>query len=378
MVHPAEQVSQELNLAATQDPRRDSTLERAKQNELGMFSTRRTMRPSKPEYLWRNPGAADGFEYGVSLHSHTTHSKENLEFIPQYARKSKFLGKVMDIAEWQYRSRANREMDFSKAYWTPPLSPRMATDLETSQIREKLGLPGMVSLTDHDNCEAGLEARSIVTEMNAFTRQPEAPRLLELLAALNEQPDVLVVLNHPLWDEGLVGAGPHARLLETFLKQYGGWIHALELNGLRSQEENDRVLEVAAQCGLPAISGGDRHGREPNANVNLTRARTFAEFVYEVRQEQLSTVVFMPQYREPLRLRQFETAWDILRYDQDRDDARNSWCDRVFYSPDPGITHPLSFYFGERGPKLLLPFLAVMHLLEKPAVRPVLRMALSD
>jgi hypothetical protein len=365
------------------------------------------MQHTKPEYLWRNPGAADGFACGVSLHSHTTHSKENLEFIPQYARKSRFLGKVMDIAEWQYRSRAHREIDFSLAYWTPPLSPRMAIDLETRQIREKLSLPGIVSLTDHDNCEAGLEvdgiasiewtipcapsffhlgihnlprhiARAITGEMNDYTANPQPPRLEELLAGLNDLQDVLVVVNHPLWDEGLVGAANHSHLLETFLQRYGRWIHALELNGLRSQEENDRVLEVALRYDLPAISGGDRHGREPNGNVNLTCACTFAEFVQEVRQEKLSTVLFMPQYREPLRMRQFEVAWDILRYDDERDDARNFWCDRVFYSPEPGITRPISYYFGQTGPKLLLPFLAVMHLLEKPAVRPVLRMALTD
>ena len=394
MVHSAERVLKELNLSGTE-------------KQPAFFSMRGVMRRAEPEYLWRNPAAADGFEYGVSLHSHTTHSQENLEFIPQYARKSRFLGKVMDIAEWQYRSRAHREIDFSLAYWTPPLSPRMAIDLETRQIREKLGLPSMVSLTDHDNCEAGIEvdglvsiewtipwapsffhmgvhnlsrqsARSLVAGMNAFTAEPQPAKLIELLDALNERADVLLVLNHPLWDEGLVGAENHSQLLETFLQTYGRWLHALELNGLRSQEENDRVVEVALRYQLPIISGGDRHGREPNANVNLTRARTFAEFVYEVREEQQSTVLFMPQYREPLRLRQFETAWDILRYDEQRDDARNNWCDRVFYSPEPGITRPISYYFGQRGPKLLLPFLAVMHLLEKPAVRPVLRMALSD
>ncbi len=365
------------------------------------------MRHTQREYLWRNPKAAEGFACGVSLHSHTSHSKENLEFIPQYARKSRFLGKVMDIAEWQYRSRAGREIDFSLAYWTPPLSPRMAMDLETGQLRDKLGLEGFVSLTDHDNCEAGLEvegivslewtipfapsffhlgihnlprqmARSLAAEMNAFTANPQAPRLVELLAALNEQQDVLVVLNHPLWDEGLVGLDNHTQLLETFLQRYGYWIHALELNGLRSEDENERVMDVASRYDLPAISGGDRHGREPNANVNLTHARRFDEFVNEVRREKLSTVLFMPQYREPLRMRQFETAWDILRYDNDRDDNRNNWCDRVFYTPEPGLTRPLSFYFGETGPKLLIPFLAVMHLLEKPAVRPVLRMALGD
>jgi hypothetical protein len=273
-------------------------------------------------------------------------------------------------------------------------------ELESAQIR-KLGLAPLVSLSDHDNCEAGLEAgspvsiewtlpcppsffhlgvhnlpaddaRAIVAEMNAYTANPRPLRLAELLGMLNSFPDVLLVLNHPLWDEGLIGEARHAALLETLLARYGRSIHALEVNGLRPAAENERVTALAARIGLPVISGGDRHGREPNANVNLTKARSFAEFVHEVRCERISEVLYMPQYREMLPMRQFETAWDILR-----DDDRSSWCDRVFYRSLDEVTRPLSFYFGSRGPGILMPFLAVMHLLEKPAVRPVLRLALG-
>ena len=364
------------------------------------------MRQTKVDYIWRNPDAARGFAYGVSLHSHTTFSRESLEFIPKYARMSRLLGRVMDLAEWQYRSRTGTTLDFSRAYWTPPLSPRMAVDVETRQI-EKLGMPAIVSLSDHDNCEAGFavdgpisiewtvpcapsffhlgvhnlpraHVRSLTAEMNAFTNSPQPARLLELLATLNGYNDVLVVLNHPLWDEGLIGQTNHDRLLTSFLQQYGRYIHALELNGLRSHEENQRVMEVAAAFDLPAISGGDRHGREPNANVNLTRASSFAEFAQEVRQDRLSVVLYMPQYREPLRMRQFETAWDVLRHDSERDDGRYSWCDRVYFRTQEGPIRPISFFFGQKGPGILLPFLAIMHLLEKPAVRPVLRAALGE
>jgi hypothetical protein len=336
----------------------------------------------------------------VSLHSHTSHSRESLEFIPQYARRSKFLGKVIDLAQWQYHSQTGNRIDFGSAYWTPPLAPDMALELESEQIR-KLGLTPLVSLSDHDNCEAGLDtgspvsiewtlpcppsffhlgvhnlpapqARAITADMNAYTASPQPARLEEMLAMLNDFPDVLLVLNHPLWDEGLIGAEQHAALLETFLQRHCHRIHALELNGLRPAAENERVAALAARVGLPAVSGGDRHGREPNANLNLTRASSFAEFVHEVRRQHLSEVLYMPQYREMLPMRQFETAWDILR-----DDERSKWCERVYFKNEEGVTRPLSFYFGSRGPGILVPFLAVMHLLEKPAVRPVLRLALG-
>ncbi len=356
---------------------------------------------------WEHPGLAKGFTHGVSLHSHTSYSHESLEFIPKYARRSRFLGPVMDLAEWQYRARTGNELDCSQAYWTPPLTPLAAVRLEAAQIRTEFQLPAMVSLTDHDDCRAGMDtdglisiewtipfapsffhlgvhnlpkliAERIVAEMKAYTAHPNPDRLPELLAAPNGRGDVLMVLNHPLWDEGLIGSSEHARLAQTFLRRFSPWIHALELNGLRSMAENQRVVALADAFGLPAISGGDRHGREPNANINLTRASTFAEFVNEIRQDKISDIVYMPQYREPLRLRQFETAWDILRYDSDREDGCKSWCDRVFFTCERGLTRPLSFFFGEAGPKILLPFLATMHLLEKPAMRPVLRAALGD
>ncbi len=42
------------------------------------------------------------------------------------------------------------------------------------------------------------------------------------------------------------------------------------------------------------ISGGDRHGVEPNANINLTNATSFTEFVHEIRRQKKSNVLFMP------------------------------------------------------------------------------------
>src|SRR5215468_12767858 len=51
------------------------------------------------------------------------------------------------------KAKSGFQVDLTKTYWTPPLSPRMAFDLESGQISE-LGLHPLVSITDHDNIEA--------------------------------------------------------------------------------------------------------------------------------------------------------------------------------------------------------------------------------
>jgi hypothetical protein len=47
-------------------------------------------------------------------------------------------------------------VDFRRVYWTPPLSAREVYRLETAQIEQQLHMAPLVSLTDHDNIEAGL------------------------------------------------------------------------------------------------------------------------------------------------------------------------------------------------------------------------------
>ena len=48
-----------------------------------------------------------------------------------------------------------KRVDFARAYWTPPLTPASAVRLEREQIGA-LGLAPIVSLTDHDDIEAGV------------------------------------------------------------------------------------------------------------------------------------------------------------------------------------------------------------------------------
>ena len=118
---------------------------------------------------------------------------------------------------------------------------------------------------------------------------------------------MLVVFNHPWWDLADVGAETHTAMLYHFLRAHRDRLHALELNGYRSQAENDRVRMLAAEAELPVISGGDRHGCAPNALLNLTTATTFAEFADEVR-DGCSRVLIMPEYRQHLLLRTLASA----------------------------------------------------------------------
>lgn len=370
------------------------------------------MKSTQLRFLWDNSAAARPFRSGVSLHSHTMHSHEEISFLPKYAYRVPLVAQAVRRQERVYREQWGRELDYSRVYWTPPLPPREAFALERSQL-ERLGLGAFVSLTDHDEIEACLQlqvldsaqpvpvstewtvpfgpsfihlgvhnlppqfSRALVAEMAAYTNRPSARALRDLLTALNSCRDVLVVHNHPLWDEAGIGTAQHLEMVRTFLWDHGSHIHALELNGLRPWSENRAVCAIARERGHPLISGGDRHGCEPNANVNLTNAATFSEFVEEIRFDGVSHVLFMPQYREGRRLRYVETMWDILR-DYPEHPNRVRWSDRIFYRQPGGADAPVSAFWTRGDPDVLRCFKAVIELFQRPSVRSVLRLALSE
>ncbi len=372
------------------------------------------MRTTNLCLLWRERSAPKQFRTGVSLHSHTWHSRESLGSLPRYTAAVPLLAHVIRQQERQYLAATGRRVDFSKAYWTPPLAPREAYDLEKRQMEKDLDVTGLVSLTDHDSIEAGSglavieqlcpipvsvewtvptgptffhigvhnlppqRARSIMADLAAYTKLPSQTRLGELLTALDELDETLVVLNHPLWDESSIGAVEHAQMLGRFLERYSDRIHALELNGLRSWKENAGVRWVAEHSGHPLISGGDRHGCEPNATLNLTNAATFGEFVAEIRQDKMSDVLFMPQYREALRLRILETIWDVVRDYPDGAIGRRRWSGRVFYQLEDGSVQPLSAILRGDGPWPVRYFLQGLRVVKSDQLRGALRLAFAD
>jgi len=343
---------------------------------------------------------------GVCLHGHTMHSEECLSFLPRYLHHVPGVSQIVS----RYEGGPRPAVDFSRAYWTPPLTPASALRVERQQIA-KLGLRPMVSLTDHDNIEAGLAlqvtadsrevpvsvewtvpyersilhlgihnlppgaARTWMSVMSVYTAAPDERLLPGILSELAGNPEVLIVLNHPFWLEEGVQEADHPRALARVLRECIRWFHAFELNGTRRWAENAKVLELARAHSRPVISGGDRHACEPAACLNLTDARSFAEFVAEIRGGQ-SSVVFMPHYWEPMPIRMLEASWDILRPYPEYP-GRERWIDRIFYRAEDGTPQPLSVIWRERVPLLVRPVTGLVQFLAAPGVRGALRFLLS-
>jgi hypothetical protein len=338
------------------------------------------------------------FRSAVSLHAHTSYSREVLADLPRYLVQIPFVG-----------SRVERELrtecavDFSKGWWHPPVDAGEVFASESAQITDRLELAPLVSVTDHDDLRAGLDlqhggaagrapvsfewsvpygpgyfhlgvhnlaaadATDWFARLSAFTEAPEPARLPALLDDLHACPEVLVVFNHPCWDLAGVGPATHGAMLLHFLRAHRGRLHALELNGYRSQAENDRVRALASDVELPVISGGDRHGCAPNALLNLTTATSFAEFVEEIR-DGCSRVLIMPEYRQHLLLRTLASASDVMRHYPWRPE-RQHWTDRVTYEAD-GVK-PLSNVWPGGGPFWVRSSVRVLHLLTSPLLRPM-------
>ncbi len=341
------------------------------------------MAGSQISYLWSNPRAAEGFASGVSLHSHTSQSKETLDFLASLGNRSQLIRKLMRVCERRAMERYGFKLDYAAAYWTPPLTPRLAFDLERKQI-EKLDVNPLVSISDHDNIIAPMLLRTVASarhipvsvEWSApffgpdggceqsfhlgvhnlpsdtgaewmrtfeeFTANPSNARLTEILSALHALPNVLIIFNHPLWDLYLIGEQKHRVYVDEFMVQNGQFMHALELNGLRIWEENRAVKRMAAQHGKLLISGGDRHGIEPNANINLSNATSFTEFVHEVRYEGVSNLLFMPQYAEPWKHRILQSTLDAIRDYPEFPQGSRRWDERVYHPDLHGVVRPIS------------------------------------
>jgi len=379
------------------------------------------MSQSSISYLWREPQAARGFTTGVSLHSHTNQSRETLDFIAELSRDWKLLQPVMRWAERRSCRLSGIRPDYAHSYWTPPLTPRLAFDLESSQIENKLQLPALVSLTDHDDIQAPLLLRSVpsarhipisvewtvpfyesafhigvhnlpsaigrqwMDRLRAFTVLPVAgrnPQLLrELMAELDEIPNVLIVFNHPMWDLYRIGKERHDVLVNEFLAVYGQYIHALELNGLRDWKENREAAELAGRWNQLTISGGDRHGVEPNANVNLTRATCFTSFVHEIRRERQSHVLYMPQYAEPWKHRILQSTLDAIRDYPHFPEGARRWDQRVYHPDSNGEMRPLvELWTSDRrvAPAWIRTILACVRMMGQAPLSGTLRYAWDD
>lgn len=334
-----------------------------------------------------------------------------LDFIPRICHGLPVLGSLERMYSRRFFKRNGHALNYENGWWTPPLSPIEALHLETRQI-EQLGFAPMVSLSDHDTIDGvwGLrsmestrdtlvsvewtvpfgdtffhlgvhqlpaaEAHAAMAQLAAFTDDPRPQLLPHLLEWLNGWPGTLVVFNHPLWDESEIGAAAHQANMRRFLHEHKRYLHALELNGMRPWRENKAVTRLALEEGMPLISGGDRHGMEPNANINLTRASSFSEFVHEIRVERSSDVLFLPQYQHPLAQRVIDTICDVMRTNPAHAHGWSRWTDRVFWRERNGTVKPLSAYWEHQGmPTLVKCFASLIRTLQSKHFRNAMRAA---
>jgi hypothetical protein len=336
----------------------------------------------------------------VSLHSHTNHSKEGLQFIPYFAAKHSLL-------RWAFERQCKKSripVDFERAYWTPPLTAELSYEVESGQIENVLGMASLVSLTDHDSIAAptllrelpekrkipfSLEwsvpyggalfhlgihnlpegrAVEITEELAAYTKDPRDQLLKELLATLDRNPEILVVFNHPLWDLGHVGLR-YREIVLAFLGRHGSFIHALEINAIREWPENVRVIDLAERFHLPVVSGGDRHGCQPSGVLNLTRTTSFPEFVGELRIQRLSHVLVMPQYAEPRWVHVTRVLLDTIREYPEYPIGSRRWDNRVFHlSPNTNDYRPISTLW-KAPPAFIEVIFSALSLLDNRAVQ---------
>jgi hypothetical protein len=343
-------------------------------------------------------------------------SKETLKHAAELGTKYSLLRPIFANRERHCREAHGLELNWQDSYWTPPLRPRMAFELERRQIEDQLDLPALVSITDHDDIRAPLELRArpdgrevpVAVEWSApyketmfhlgihnlpaegagawmkvfaeHTAAPSVERVGAILAELDALPNVLIVFNHPVWDLNKIGTERHMLCLDEFLTSNNRFLHAMELNGLRGWQENRQVNALAQKWGQVLISGGDRHGAQPNAITNLTQATSFEEFVHEIRRERVSHIHFMASYAVPWKYRILESTIDVISYYPEFPEGTRAWDDRVFRPNANGVPTRISeLWPGDgRPPMFVRSVVGGVRLLGKKPLSSSLRMAWND
>jgi hypothetical protein len=351
------------------------------------------------------------FRTGVSLHGHTLHSRETLDFIYKLASQFPPMQFALEKGRERYRAANGTDLDLTRAWWTPPCAPLDAWNLETKHIHDLLQMNALVSLTDHDNIDAPANlriletcrsipisvewtvpfentffhlgvhnlaadrARDIMRELERYTDHPHPAELPDLLDSLAANPATMIVFNHPYWDERGIGEEAHRDAARRFTTTHLQHLHAFELNGLRPWKENRTVFEFSSMFKLPLISGGDRHALEANTILNLSNASTFEEFVKEIRKGE-SHVLITEQYMEPFTLRILQNIEEILSDQPNHALGWRRWSDRTFYQYDDGEIRPLSNSWS-REPLAVTIFVRGLQLLRQPPLKRAFRFAIA-
>jgi predicted metal-dependent phosphoesterase TrpH len=298
------------------------------------------------KYSYREcPHPEREFGYAVSLHNHSHHSVEKLAALNQVVKLG-FMRPLSGVLQKSFGLGGVSDLNYAEVTFNPPYSPEDVYHMEEAAAA-KWGFDGVhLAITDHDEIAGGLallrgrpdlsgrialseelslwfqghlfhlgvscmpesEVEETHARIQSAARDGRYDELFETLAASG----CLVVLNHPLiaWKPG--ADIPVAELLS----RYGWAIHALEINGMRSREENDRVLELARHWRKPVVGGGDSHLLVASSVLSLSQAASFKDFVAEVK-DGYAVPFVSPDYFAPLKWKLFlRVLFFISRYRQ--------------------------------------------------------------
>ncbi len=285
------------------------------------------------DYAYRScPQPAREFDFAVSPHTHSCHSIENLASLNQVVNLW-FMRPFRRVLQRAFGLAAGSGLDYAEVYYQPPLTIEDVLRVESAGVAP-LGFDGVhLGITDHDEVAGSVELlrkhpenaqrntlgeelsfrfqnylfhlgitdlpESTVVETHASLQAASRAERLDDLFEILRASGCLVVLNHPLVPWGKDKDQRRKILVEELLRGYGWAIHALEYHGMRGQEENDRVLQLAKQVGKPVIGGGDSHLLLASSVLSLSQAASFRDFAAEVK-EGRAVPFITPAYFAPL------------------------------------------------------------------------------
>ncbi len=274
------------------------------------------------------------FSHAVSLHNHSCHSVEKLAALNQVVKLG-FMRPLSGILQRSFGLEGVSGLNYAEITFNPPYEPEDVYRIESAAVAP-WGFNGVhLTISDHDEFAGSLallrgrpdlNGRVAIGEevsvwygghlfhlgvsglpengidetharIQSAARGGRHDELFETLAASG----CLVVLNHPLvaW-----APGSAAIPVTDLLTRYGWAIHALEVNGMRRREENDRVLELARHWKKPVVGGGDSHLLVASSIISLSRAASFRDFIAEVKDGHAVPFV-TPEYFAPLNWKLF-------------------------------------------------------------------------
>jgi len=269
---------------------------------------------------------------------------ESLSFLNQVVKLA-FMRPMSGVLQRAFGVESVSRLNYSDIVYNPPYTPEDVYEMESKAVAP-LGFDGVhLAITDHDEFAAGpsllrsrpdLAGRVGISEevsmwyqghlfhlgvsglpetgidemhsrIQSAARGERHDELFETLAGSG----CLVVLNHPLvsWRKDSAGIP-----VTDLLTRYGWAFHAVEVNGMRSREENDLVLELAREWRKPVVGGGDSHLLVAGSMICVSRAGSFRDFIAEVKDGR-SVPLVRSEYHAPLGWKLFlRVLYFISRY----------------------------------------------------------------